>query len=80
MQSVGSFTLHPPSTVVGRMITLFSDCLRLVAGPSFGPRVTMKAVHVEGLSFFVIVVSYHTCREHRPANAQCHGKGCSLVL
>ena len=65
MHRTGRGTLQPSltvlvgSTVVGRMMML-ALALREVAGPSVGARVAMKAVHTDGLSFLVRLVSYHT--------------------
>lgn len=77
MQRTGSMALQPFVTVVGRMIVLVADCLRPEAGPSLGARVTMKAVHTEGLSDFVRVVSYHTWADIVPDKAMI--LTCSLL-
>jgi len=71
MQSTGSMALQPLRTVVVRMMLLEADCLRPVAGPSLGAKVTMKAVQVEGLSDLVRVVSYHTCKRNSCVRLCC---------
>lgn len=70
MHITGRAALHPPSTVVGRMMVVAADSLREASGPSRGARVVMKAVHVEGLSFLVRVVSYHACGGHKCMSGQ----------
>ena len=64
MHRTGSLAVQPATTVVGRMMVL-PDSLRAEAGPSVGASVAMKAVHTDGLSFLVRVVSYHTCGARR---------------
>lgn len=66
MHRTGSFVEQPPSTVVGRMIVAEADFEFAEAPPSVGPTVSMKAVHTEGLSAFVRLVSYHTYRYINP--------------
>ena len=62
MHMTGSFVPQPPATEEAiRISGVELASLREAVVPSVGWLVTMKALHVDGVSFLVSVVSNHTC-------------------
>ena len=61
LQPLDSFCVLVGRTLVGKMMML-ALFFREEEAPSVGARAVMKAVHTDGLSFLVRVVSYQTCK------------------